>query len=92
MTVSTVEVECDGQRNLLSTGWRTRDFDASRGLDFAAERPVMVRLTHLDHRPFRYNIKVRKEGIKKGLQKGDTRNKEGAAQMVAGVGDKVGKM
>ncbi|XP_050733809.1 phenoloxidase 1-like isoform X2 [Eriocheir sinensis] len=58
VTVAEVEVECAGRKNTLTTGWNTRDFEASRGLDFNSSIPVMVRLTHLDHRPFRYNIKV----------------------------------
>ncbi|XP_050704837.1 phenoloxidase 1-like [Eriocheir sinensis] len=61
VTVTGVEVESADRKNMLTTGWNTQDFEASRGLDFNSSRPVMVRLTHLDHWPFRYNIKVENE-------------------------------
>lgn len=57
--VLSVEVESQNQKNQLTTGWNTRDFEANRGLDFNSDMPVMVRLTHLDHQPFNYSIKVR---------------------------------
>ncbi|XP_063875278.1 phenoloxidase 3-like isoform X5 [Scylla paramamosain] len=56
--VVSVAVESQGQKNQLITGWSTRDFEASRGLDFNADKPVMVRLTHLNHHPFVYSIKL----------------------------------
>nr|AGE48302.1 prophenoloxidase [Callinectes sapidus] len=56
--VVSVAVESRGQKNQLITGWSTRDFEASRGLDFNADKPVIVRLTHLNHHPFVYSIKV----------------------------------
>lgn len=56
--VVSVAVESQGQKNQLITGWSTFDFEASRGLDFQADKPVVVRLTHLNHHPFVYSIKV----------------------------------
>ena len=61
-----MDVDSRNKKNQLITGWNTQDFEASRGLDFNANMPVMVQLTHLDHNPFHYNIKVRWEGGRKG--------------------------
>nr|CBW54878.1 putative prophenoloxidase [Cancer pagurus] len=56
--VVSVDVDSRNKKNQLITGWNTQDFEASRGLDFNANMPVMVQLTHLDHNPFHYNIKL----------------------------------
>ncbi|XP_063875288.1 phenoloxidase 3-like [Scylla paramamosain] len=60
--VVSVAVESQGQKNQLFTGWSTQDFEASRGLDFNADKPVMMRLPHLNHHPFIYSIKVVNSG------------------------------
>lgn len=51
----------NNEADVLHTGWNTRLFEASRGLDFNG-RPVMVRLTHLDHEPFNYHLQVSNSG------------------------------
>ncbi|XP_045134884.1 phenoloxidase 3-like isoform X2 [Portunus trituberculatus] len=59
--VVSVAVECQSQKNQLITGWSTRDFEASRGLDFdnnKPDKPVIMQLKHLNHHPFVYNIEV----------------------------------
>lgn len=63
LNLSGVKIERAGvvrnnEANILHTGWNTRLFEASRGLDFNG-RSVMVRLTHLDHEPFNYHLQVR---------------------------------
>nr|ACI46633.1 prophenoloxidase [Portunus trituberculatus] len=60
--VVSVAVESQSQKNQLITGWSTRDFEASRGLDFKPDKPVIMRLTHLNHHPFVYNIEVINSG------------------------------
>jgi len=40
----------------LQTGWRRREFEASRGIDFGTARSVRVALQHLDHTPFDLHI------------------------------------
>ncbi|XP_063613208.1 phenoloxidase 3-like [Penaeus indicus] len=47
----------NNEADILHTGWNTRLFEASRGLDFNG-RSVMVSLTHLDHEPFNYHLQV----------------------------------
>nr|XP_027235787.1 phenoloxidase 3-like [Penaeus vannamei] len=47
----------DDEADVLLTGWNTREFEASRGIDFNG-RPVILRLTHLDHKPFDYHIQI----------------------------------
>lgn len=44
--------------NQFQTFWEQSDVDLSRGLDFSPRGPVYVRFTHLQHKPFTYNIKV----------------------------------
>ncbi|KAK3865004.1 hypothetical protein Pcinc_029357 [Petrolisthes cinctipes] len=46
------------QTDILVTGWSNREFEASRGIDFAAEMSVLLRLQHIDHLPFNYHIMV----------------------------------
>nr|ACL00586.1 prophenoloxidase 2 [Penaeus monodon] len=70
LNLSGVKIERAGvvrnnEANILHTGWNTRLFEASRGLDFNG-RSVMVRLTHLDHEPFNYHLQVSNSG--KGIK------------------------
>nr|WGN96286.1 setae polypeptide [Ochrogaster lunifer] len=61
--VTSVAVETDGgQTNVLNTFWMMSDVDLSRGLDFSDRGPVYARFTHLNHRPFKYVIKVNNTG------------------------------
>nr|Q6UEH6.1 RecName: Full=Phenoloxidase subunit 2; AltName: Full=Prophenoloxidase subunit 2; Flags: Precursor [Galleria mellonella]AAQ75026.1 prophenoloxidase subunit 2 [Galleria mellonella] len=61
--VTSVSVETQGSpQNVLSTFWMSSDVDLSRGLDFSNRGPVYARFTHLNHRPFRYVIKVNNSG------------------------------
>ncbi|KAK3917228.1 Phenoloxidase 2 [Frankliniella fusca] len=55
-----VEVRTDGhdKANELHTYWQASDLELSRGLDFSPRRPIFARLTHLQHRPFAYHIRV----------------------------------
>lgn len=46
------------QVDSLVTGWSEREFEASRGIDFASRTPVMLRLKHINHQPFNYHIIV----------------------------------
>lgn len=62
VVVDKVGVLRDNQLNQLTTGWNLREFEASRGLDFNAPNPVMLRITHLDHAPFNYHIQVTNSG------------------------------
>ncbi|XP_063607334.1 phenoloxidase 3-like [Penaeus indicus] len=45
------------EADVLLTGWNKREFEASRGLDFNG-KSVILRLTHLDHKPFEYHMQV----------------------------------
>jgi len=58
--VTGVEVETVDatRRNVFETFWQQSDIDLSRGLDFSPRGPVYARLTHLNHKPFHYNIDV----------------------------------
>ncbi|XP_023245051.1 phenoloxidase subunit 1-like [Copidosoma floridanum] len=44
--------------NTLNTHWSMGDINLSRGLDFAPRGAVLVRVTHLNHDEFSYNITV----------------------------------
>ncbi|XP_047489433.1 phenoloxidase 1-like [Penaeus chinensis] len=59
--IERVGVVRNNEADVLHTGWNTRLFEASRGLDFNG-RSVMVRLTHLDHEPFNYHLQVNNSG------------------------------
>ncbi|KAJ8669026.1 hypothetical protein QAD02_000285 [Eretmocerus hayati] len=50
---------CRKQKNILYTFMEKTDIDLSRGLDFTPTGPILVRVTHLNHTGFQYNIKVR---------------------------------
>nr|ACM61983.1 prophenoloxidase [Penaeus chinensis] len=63
--IERVGVVRNNEADVLHTGWNTRLFEASRGLDFNG-RSVMVRLTHLDHEPFNYHLQVNNSG--KGIK------------------------
>ncbi|XP_030760912.1 phenoloxidase 1-like [Sitophilus oryzae] len=59
VTVVEVEVQTQGGHpNILQTFWQQSDVDLSRGMDFQPRGAVFVRFTHLQHRPFMYNIAV----------------------------------
>nr|AGT80129.1 prophenoloxidase [Penaeus merguiensis] len=45
------------EADVLLTGWNKREFEASRGLDFNG-KSVILRLTHLDHKPFEYHMQI----------------------------------
>ncbi|KAJ8678886.1 hypothetical protein QAD02_014673 [Eretmocerus hayati] len=45
--------------NKLYTFMENTDIDLSRGLDFASNGPVLVRITHLNHSEFQYRLTVR---------------------------------
>lgn len=54
--------ESSTEPNLLSTYWQASDLMLSRGLDFSPRQPVFVRLIHLQHQPFSYNIQIDNRG------------------------------
>ncbi|XP_068228541.1 phenoloxidase 3-like [Palaemon carinicauda] len=56
--VTRVGVIQEGVPNNLKTGWSQRDFEAGRGLDFGSTAPVLLRLTHLDHKRFDYHLQI----------------------------------
>lgn len=58
-------------KNTLQTFWQESDLDLSRGLDFSPKGTVYARLTHLQHHPFTYKIKV--ENSAQALRKGTVR-------------------
>ncbi|KAG7164723.1 Phenoloxidase 1-like [Homarus americanus] len=58
VVMNQVSVTSKREINKLTTGWSTRDFEASRGIDFSSPKPVILRLTHLDSVPFNYHIEV----------------------------------
>nr|CAE46724.1 prophenoloxidase [Homarus gammarus] len=58
VVVNQVSVTSKREINKLTTGWSTREFEASRGIDFNSPNPVILRLTHLDSVPFNYHIEV----------------------------------
>lgn len=73
ITVTSVEIQLQNKKdgttkNQLQTFWQTSDLEMSRGLDFTPKGNVFVRLTHLQHSPFRYKIQVNSEtsALKKG--------------------------
>lgn len=47
-----------GQANVLQTFWQQSDVNLTNGLDFSPRGNVFVRITHLQHNPFTYNITV----------------------------------
>ncbi|KAE8748082.1 Prophenoloxidase, partial [Frankliniella occidentalis] len=53
-----VRSEDHAKPNELLTHWQASDLELSRGLDFSPRRPIFARLTHLQHRPFAYHIRV----------------------------------
>nr|ACV33307.1 prophenoloxidase [Nebalia kensleyi] len=61
LSVNTAE---EGALNTIFTGWDRRLIEASRGLDFSEKRdvPILVRLSHINHKPFVYRLRVRNDG------------------------------
>lgn len=58
--ISGIEVTTEGGRaNELNTFWQQNDIDLARGLDFTQRGSVFARLSHLQHAPFTYRIRVR---------------------------------
>lgn len=73
MKIASVEIQfqnkIDGTvKNTLQTFRQETDVELSRGLDFSPKGAVYARLTHLQHHPFSYKIKVQNEAMvaKKG--------------------------
>ncbi|KAL1490376.1 hypothetical protein ABEB36_013085 [Hypothenemus hampei] len=67
VTVESVNVTVQGgQPNALQTFWQQSDVDLSRGMDFSPRGSVFVRFTHLQHRPFTYNIVVQSNQPREG--------------------------
>ncbi|KAK7595536.1 hypothetical protein V9T40_013361 [Parthenolecanium corni] len=61
--VTGAEITVEGGRvNEFATFWQQDDIDLSRGLDFQPRGSVFARLTHLQHAPFTYRIKVENNG------------------------------
>ncbi|KAI8045631.1 phenoloxidase 3-like [Drosophila gunungcola] len=58
MEVLSIKVESRGLQNRLTTFFKESDVDLSRGMDFQPRGNVMVRLTHLQHHPFKYTFVV----------------------------------
>ncbi|XP_076064105.1 phenoloxidase 1-like [Oratosquilla oratoria] len=58
VSVDKVTVTAGLENNVLYTYFNMREIEASRGLDFDSDTPVIVRLTHLDHRPFKYHFQI----------------------------------
>ncbi|KAK7871345.1 hypothetical protein R5R35_007603 [Gryllus longicercus] len=50
------------QPNQFLTFWQKSDIDISTGIDFVPGGPILVRVTHLQHEPFTYAIKVMNSG------------------------------
>jgi hypothetical protein len=48
----------NGSPNALQTFWQQSDINMTNGLDFSPRGDVFVRVTHLQHVPFTYNIQV----------------------------------
>lgn len=70
MVVERAGVRRGDQIDRLMTGWSVREFEASRGIDFAGPMPVLLRLKHIDHLPFNYHIMVRYNSVgSKGMKK-----------------------
>nr|BAB83773.1 prophenoloxidase [Penaeus japonicus] len=57
ITIEKAGVVRDNEADVLHTGWRKREFEASRGIEFSG-MPVILRLTHIDHKPFDYRLQV----------------------------------
>lgn len=58
--VTGAEISIEGGRtNEFATFWQQDDIDLSRGLDFQPRGSVFARITHLQHAPFTYRIRVR---------------------------------
>lgn len=49
--------------NTLSTFWQQSDVNLSSGMDFLPRGSVFARFTHLQHRPFTYQIKVTNNSV-----------------------------
>ncbi|XP_017787164.1 PREDICTED: phenoloxidase 2-like [Nicrophorus vespilloides] len=59
ITVDSVSMQGEGSKpNEINTFWQQSDVDLSRGMDFQPRGSVFVRLTHLQHQPYTYNITV----------------------------------
>lgn len=57
--VSGVEVITEGvANNTFLTFWQQNDVNLARGMDFQPRGTIFARLTHLQHAPFTYRIKV----------------------------------
>ncbi len=61
MTLRSVSVRTAGAEaaNELSTYYQQTDLDVSMGLDYTPAGPQYARFTHLQHRPFHYELEVR---------------------------------
>uniref|UniRef100_A0A6P7G6C7 Phenoloxidase 1-like n=1 Tax=Diabrotica virgifera virgifera TaxID=50390 RepID=A0A6P7G6C7_DIAVI len=57
--VQDIKVQTQGAPvNTLQTHWQQSQIDLSRGLDFQPRGAVLVKFTHLQHKPFSYEITV----------------------------------
>uniref|UniRef100_A0A6P7FTC5 Phenoloxidase 1-like n=1 Tax=Diabrotica virgifera virgifera TaxID=50390 RepID=A0A6P7FTC5_DIAVI len=62
VTIESISIESDTEKNTFNTFWQQSDVDLSRGMDFQPRGPVFVRFTHLNHQPFSYRIVVDNNG------------------------------
>ncbi|KAJ1519798.1 hypothetical protein ONE63_005051 [Megalurothrips usitatus] len=63
VTVRSVNVRAEKTQgvvadNELLTHWQASDLELSRGLDFSPRPPLFARITHLQHLPFTYTIRI----------------------------------
>lgn len=63
VNITGIEVVSAGSRkNEFVTFWQKSDVDLSRGLDFAPRGAVYARVTHIQHAPYIYAVKVNNSG------------------------------
>nr|QOQ34392.1 prophenoloxidase 2-2 [Sogatella furcifera] len=61
--INSIEVNSKSSpKNQFSTFWQQSDVNLARGMDFAPRSNVFARITHLQHQPFEYKIKVTNTG------------------------------
>ncbi|KAF2350450.1 Hemocyanin/hexamerin middle domain [Trinorchestia longiramus] len=65
VTVNRLGVATGNVADEIHTGWSSREFEASRGIDFGTAQSVRINLQHLDHKPFDYHILANNSGAQR---------------------------
>lgn len=70
ITITSVDTEFTSTeagviQNELQTFWQQSDMDMQRGLDFSKNTSIYARITHLNHHPFVYKIRIKNDSSAK---------------------------